>query len=188
VSRERPEQPETFVCRSCLHIQQDNARRRFRHPEIGSEENISMKRVFLSVALAGSIIAAGIPALAQQAATDSQSNTTAQQPETERHHHGGKHGDRMARMAEKLNLSQDQQDKLKPIFEKQRDQAQAIKNDNSLSQDQKKEKFQSLRQDTMAQVNGILTPEQQQQWQQMRDKHHHGKKGESSAQSTPQGQ
>jgi periplasmic protein CpxP/Spy len=144
-----------------------------------------MKRVFLSVALAGSIIAAGIPVLAQTA-TDSQSNTTTQQPQKQWQHH---HGDRMARMAKELNLSQDQQDKLKPIFEKQRGQAQAIKNDSSLSQDQKKEKFQALRQDTMAQVNNILTPEQQQQWQQIRAKHNHGKKGEGQAQSTtPQAQ
>ncbi len=146
-----------------------------------------MKRVFLSVALAGSIIAAGIPALAQTA-TESQNNTTTtQQPEG--HRHGGKHGDRMARMAKKLNLSQDQQDKLKPIFEKQREQAQAIKGDTSLTQDQKKDKFKALHQDTMAQVNGILTPEQQQQWQQMKAKHHHGEKGGTQAQgSAPQGQ
>lgn len=145
-----------------------------------------MKRVFLSVALAGSIIAAEIPALAQTA-TDSQSNATTQQSEGH-WHHGGKHRDRMARMAKKLNLSQDQQDKLKPIFEKQREQAKAIKNDGSLTPDQKKEKFQALRQDTMAQMNGILTPEQQQQWQQMREKHRHGKKGGSSTSSAPQGQ
>ena len=143
-----------------------------------------MKRVLLTAALTGSMIVAGLPALAQSA-TDSQ-NSTQQQP-AKQWHHGGKHGDRMARMAKKLNLTQDQQDKLKPILEKQHEQAKAIKNDSSLTQDQKKEKFQALRQDTMAQVNGILTPEQQQQWQQMRAKHHHGNKGEAQG-STPQGQ
>ncbi|MGZ4786873.1 MAG: hypothetical protein ACXVZX_00025 [Terriglobales bacterium] len=142
-----------------------------------------MKRVFLSVALAGSMIAAGLPALAQTA-TDSQNNSATNQQPEKQWHHGGKHGDRMARMAKKLNLTQEQQDKLKPVFEKQHEQAKAIKNDSSLTQDQKKEKFQALRQDTMAQVNGILTPEQQQQWQQMRAKHHHGNKGDGQPQSS----
>ncbi|HVZ16518.1 MAG TPA: hypothetical protein VG897_05340 [Terriglobales bacterium] len=139
-----------------------------------------MKRVFLTAALAGSMIVAGLPALAQT--TESQSNATQQQSSNEGRHRG-KHGDHFARMAKKLNLTQDQQDKLKPIFQKQREQAQAIKNDTSLSKEQKKEKFQALRQDTMTQVNGILTPEQQQQWQQMRAKHHHGNKGNTQSQS-----
>ena len=91
-------------------------------------------------------------------------------------------------MAKKLNLSQDQQNQLKPIFEKQREQAKAIKNDTSLTPDQKKEKFQSLRQDTMAQVKNILTPEQQQQWEQMRAKHRHGNNGEAQPPAAaPQG-
>lgn len=92
----------------------------------------------------------------------------------------------MARLAKKLNLSQDQQTQLKPIFQNQRQQAKAIRKDSSLTKDQKKEKFQSLRQDTMAKVNNILTPQQQQQWQQMREKHQH--KGGAQPQSTnPQG-
>jgi len=142
-----------------------------------------MKRVFLSAALAGLMIAAGLPAIAQSA--DSQTSTTTQQPAGEGHH-GGKHGKHFARMAKKLNLTQDQQAKLKPIFEQRHQQAQAIKNDSSLTADQKKEKMQELRQSTMAQMNGILTPEQQQQWQQMRAKHHHGGKDANQA-ATPQG-
>jgi Spy/CpxP family protein refolding chaperone len=137
-----------------------------------------MKRVLLSVALAGSMIAAGLPALAQTA-TDSQNNTTSTTQQPEKHWRHGKHGDHMAQMAKKLNLTQEQQDKLKPILEKQREQAQAIKNDSSLTSDQKREKFKALRQDMMSQVNGILTPEQQQQLQEMRSRHHRGNKGES---------
>ena len=148
-----------------------------------------MKRLFLSAALAGTMLAAGLTMTAQTA-TSSQSDTTATQQQSQqtgrKHwHHRGKH--RMAMMAKKLNLSQDQQNQLKPIFQKQHEQAKAIKNDNSLTQDQKKEKFQALHQDTMAQVNNILTPEQQQQWEQMRQKHQQGNKGESQA-PAPQGQ
>lgn len=144
-----------------------------------------MKRILLSAALAGTMIAAGLPALAQTA-TDSQSTTTpniTQQQQGKHWRHHGKH--RFERMAKELNLSQDQQNQLKPIFQGQHQQAKAIKNDSSLTPDQKKEKFQALRQDTMAKVNSILTPEQQQQWQQMRARHH--KSGEQPQATNPQG-
>src|SRR3954467_4734116 len=128
-----------------------------------------MNRIWMTATLGVALIGAGISAVAQTATTD-QNNppTTNTQPSEQTGHwgHGGGHGDHMARIAKKLNLSQDQQDKLKPVMEKQREQAKAIWNDSALSQDQKKEKMAELHKDTQAQVNGILTPEQQQQWQQ----------------------
>ncbi len=142
-----------------------------------------MKRILLSAALAGTMIAAGLPTFAQTA-TESQSATSATQQSQGKHWRH--HGNRMARMAKKLNLSQDQQNQLKPIFESQHQQAKAIKSDTSLTPDQKKEKFQALRQDTMAKMNNILTPEQQQQWQQMRARHEH-KGGEQPQSTNPQG-
>jgi Spy/CpxP family protein refolding chaperone len=146
-----------------------------------------MKRILLTAALAaGSILAAGLPAAAQTA-TDSQTTPSTPQ-QTKRGHWHHRHHNRAAYMAKKLNLTQDQQTQLKPIFEKQHEQAKAIKNDSSLTADQKKEKFQSLRQGTMAQVNNILTPEQQQQWQQMKAKHQHGSNGETQPPAAaPQG-
>ena len=143
-----------------------------------------MKRIVLSAALAGTMIAAGLPALAQTA-TDSQGTTSNATPQQEGKHWGHHGKNRFEHMAKKLNLSQDQQNQLKPILETQRQQAQTIKNDTSLTSEQKKEKFQALRQDTMAKMNNILTPEQQQQWQQMRAKHH--KDGEQTQTTTPQG-
>ncbi len=94
------------------------------------------------------------------------------------------------RMAEKLNLSQAQQDQIKPLMQKQREQAKAIWQDNSLTQDQKRTKMQQLHQDTQAQLNTILTPDQQQQWQQMRQnfrQHRHGQAPATDSQQTPQG-
>jgi len=142
-----------------------------------------MKRLLLSAALAGTMIAAGIPTFAQTATESQSTPSTTQQTQGKHWRH---HGNRMAHMAKKLNLSQDQQNQLKPIFQAQHEQAKAIRNDSSLTQDQKKEKFQALRQDTMAKMNSILTPEQQQQWQQMRAKHEH-KGGEQPQSTNPQG-
>jgi len=147
-----------------------------------------MKRLLLTAALAGTIFTAAFPAVAQTA-TDTQNtapSTTQQQTPTKHWHHHHRH--QLARMTKKLNLSQDQQNQLKPIFQAQHQQAKAIHDDASLTQDQKKEKFQALRQDTMAKVNGILTPEQQQQWQAMRAKRQHGTNGDNQPPAAaPQG-
>ena len=75
--------------------------------------------------------------------------------------------------AQALNLTPDQQSKLQPLFQQQREQMQALHNDTSLTPDQRKAKAQQLHQDFQAQLNGILTPEQQQQLQQMRGHRRH---------------
>lgn len=114
------------------------------------------------------MIAAGIPAIGQTS-TDSQTGTTSGTTTQNAPVHGRRgfhHGDGFNRMAQGLNLTQQQQDQLKPIFEKQHEQVQAIRQDASLSEDQKKQKIEALHQDAQAQIKGILTPEQQQQWEQ----------------------
>jgi Spy/CpxP family protein refolding chaperone len=68
----------------------------------------------------------------------------------------------------RLNLTPEQKTKLQPIFQSSRQQMQAVRNDASLTPEQKQAKIREIRQNTQSQVNGILTPEQQQQWQQMR--------------------
>ncbi len=128
-----------------------------------------MKKIFLSAALSAAIIAAGIPALAQTA-TDSQSGTSdaTSQNTPMKGRRGLHHGDGFNNLSQKLNLTQQQQDQLKPVFQKQHEQVQAIRKDSSLTEDQKKQKIAALRQDTQAQINNVLTPEQQQQWEQMK--------------------
>jgi Spy/CpxP family protein refolding chaperone len=133
----------------------------------GNEE---MKRLVISAVLSTAIMAAGIPAIAQTA-TDTQSGTnsaTTQATPNQGYGHHGRGAHMRQMMMSKLNLTQQQQDQLTPIFQKQRDAAKAIKQDTTLTPDQRKQKFDALRQDTQAQVNSVLTPEQQQQWAQMK--------------------
>ena len=126
-----------------------------------------MKRVLLATALSAAMAMATVPVFAQSTSSDQGTQTTTTAPQRGMHRRG-QHGDHMQKMAQKLNLSQQQQDQLKPIFQSSRDQAKAIKNDTSLSADQKKEKLQALREQTKSQISGILTPEQQQQMAQMK--------------------
>ncbi len=125
-----------------------------------------MKRVLIATALSAAMAMATVPVFAQSSSSDQGTQTTTTTPQPGMHR--GKHGDHMQMMAKKLNLTQQQQDQLKPIFQSTRDQAKAIKNDTTLSADQKQAKLKALHEQTKSQVNGILTPEQQQQMAQMR--------------------
>jgi hypothetical protein len=70
-----------------------------------------------------------------------------------------------------LNLSSDQQAKIRPILENESQQMQTLRGDTSMSREDKMTKMRSLREGTMSQITPILTSEQQQKWQQMQQRH-----------------
>jgi periplasmic protein CpxP/Spy len=115
----------------------------------------------------GAALAIGAPVFAQTAPDSGQENPQAQTaPKGYRHH-----GDRMKKLSQELNLTPDQQAKIKPIFQQARAQGKTIHQDASLTKEQKMAKMKELRQNTMAQMNEILTPEQQATWKQLREQH-----------------
>ena len=61
---------------------------------------------------------------------------------------------------EKLNLSQDQKNQIKQFRENAKSQIEAVRNDSSLTPEQKEEKIRQIRRETHKQVLGVLTPEQ----------------------------
>jgi Spy/CpxP family protein refolding chaperone len=91
-------------------------------------------------------------------------------------------GHGMGAMA-KLNLSDDQRAKIQPILKSSREQAHAVRNDATLTPEQKQAKMRDIHQGAMTQVNSLLTPEQQQQWQQMRE--HRGPGGKHGPPPAP---
>jgi Spy/CpxP family protein refolding chaperone len=62
---------------------------------------------------------------------------------------------------ESLNLTDDQKAKVKDIFADAKTKRQAVSNDTSLSDDQKKAKLKELHEGTLAKLNAVLTPDQQ---------------------------
>ena len=76
--------------------------------------------------------------------------------------------DQIKHLSKKLNLSDDQQAKLKPILEDQRKQMEAIHSDSSLSREDRFSKMQALRQSSDAQIKGVLNEEQQKNFDKMR--------------------
>lgn len=84
------------------------------------------------------------------------------------HHPMGSVDDQIKHLSKKLNLSDDQQAKLKPILEDQRKQMEAIHGDGSLSREDRFGKMQALRQSSDAEIKSVLNEEQQKSFDKMR--------------------
>jgi Spy/CpxP family protein refolding chaperone len=62
---------------------------------------------------------------------------------------------------ESLSLTDDQRAKVKDIFADAKTKHQAVANDTTLTDDQKKAKLKELHESTLTKVNAVLTPDQQ---------------------------
>ena len=66
----------------------------------------------------------------------------------------------LERLKSQLDLTPDQIEKIKPIVEKQREKLKALKDDTSIPQDQKRDKFREIFVASMEEMKPIFTPEQ----------------------------
>ena len=76
--------------------------------------------------------------------------------------------DRMQQIAQDLNLTEDQKTQLKPIFKKEADKLKALRDDTSLTREQRQEKVKAIREELRKEVKPVLTAEQWEKWQKMR--------------------
>lgn len=84
------------------------------------------------------------------------------------HGHGAMSADQHLQMlSEKLNLTEDQKAKIKPILEEHLKDRDAIMKDQSLSMDQKHEKIKASMDDSRAKIDPILNDQQKKQLDQM---------------------
>ncbi len=77
---------------------------------------------------------------------------------------GGGRQDRLNRIAEELKLTDEQKEKLKPVFREETKKLQELRKDTTLSRPERREKQKAIREDLRAKVKPILTPEQLEQW------------------------
>ncbi len=94
----------------------------------------------------------------------------------------------MQMLAQKLNLTDAQKQQFQQIGQQMRQQGMAIHNDSSLTDDQKKEKMQSLRKQSHQQMFAILTPEQKDQLKQLREQRKKDQEKEKGATGQDNGQ
>jgi len=81
---------------------------------------------------------------------------------------------RLQMLTKQLNLTSDQQEKIKPILENESQQMQTLRQDSSLSREDRMSKMQQIRQSTHAQIRSNLTSDQQQKFDEMMSHMGHG--------------
>jgi protein CpxP len=74
----------------------------------------------------------------------------------------------MDKMSTALGLSADQKTQVQGTMKDQMSQAQSVRQDSSLNQDQKKDKLKQLHESTQSKINAVLTPDQQKKFAEMR--------------------
>jgi Spy/CpxP family protein refolding chaperone len=121
-------------------------------------------------ALGAVLLAAPTMGFAQENATPPASNdqATTQAMGNRGHMRQADPAKRLEWMSKKLNLTDDQKAKLQPIFQDEFQQMKAVRDDASLSREQRHEKMMQIRQTFHPQVTAVLTPEQQQKLEQMK--------------------
>ena len=74
------------------------------------------------------------------------------------------------RMVEQLNLTADQKPKVQAIMDTQMQKMRDLRQDTSLTAEDRKAKMKTIREDIATQMKAVLTPEQFQKWQDMRNR------------------
>jgi periplasmic protein CpxP/Spy len=113
---------------------------------------MKIERILGGLVSLGMVAALAVPV----ALANSQATPAPQAAGKEMGMHGG-----LQAAVESLNLTDDQKAKVKDIFADAKTKRQAVSNDASLSDEQKKAKMKELHSATMAKLNEVLTPEQQ---------------------------
>jgi Spy/CpxP family protein refolding chaperone len=75
----------------------------------------------------------------------------------------------MRELSEKLNLTDAQKAAIKPILANDANEIKAVRQDGSLSKEQKMAKVKEIRDSSVEQINAILTPDQQKEFAELRN-------------------
>ena len=130
-----------------------------------------MLKQCLLVLLAAGLISITAPFAAAQASNDSPPNN--QQPAQGNggwHHGPPDPAQRTQELTKKLNLTSDQQTKVQGIFQSEHSQMESLRQDTSLSQQDRHAKMMEIHKSTDAQIRALLDSNQQTKWDEMQAK------------------
>ncbi|MGA3169408.1 MAG: hypothetical protein ABSE62_00185 [Chthoniobacteraceae bacterium] len=100
----------------------------------------------------------------------------------------GGQGDMLARLTTQLGLTTDEQGQIKPILDAAHTQIESIRQNTSLTPEQKFAQIKTVMDAAHGQINGILTPAQQEQLASLKGQfHHHNHHGWPSPSPTTSG-
>jgi Spy/CpxP family protein refolding chaperone len=92
-------------------------------------------------------------------------------------------------LSQQLNLTTDQQAKLQPVFQNEEQQIKAIRENSTLSEDQKHDQIRQIHDSFQPQVQSVLTPGQKQKLEQLEEQgrqRHQEKMDNSNEGAAPQ--
>jgi len=98
----------------------------------------------------------------------------------------GRRGDSTAMLTKALNLTTDQQTQVKSINDDTRSQMMAVRNDTSLSQDDKRSKMMDLHKSSNDKIRAVLTDEQKTKFDAMQAKMQERMKNRGQGEAAPQ--
>jgi len=127
-----------------------------------------MSRDFRSSILALLVVLAVGMMLAAQASHALQTGPAAQDRSAMGAPAAGSPESHLKMLSEKLNLTDDQKARIKPILEDEGQQMKAVRDDTALSDQQRHAKMKGIHESFHDQINAVLTPEQQGKWKQMK--------------------
>ena len=141
-----------------------------------------MLKQCLLVLLAAGLISITAPFAAAQASNDSPPNN--QQPAQGNggwHHGPPDPAQRTQELTKKLKLTSDQQTKVQDILQSEHSRMESLRQDTSLSQQDRRTKMMDIHKTGDAQIRALLDSNQQKKWDEMQAKreqwgqgHHHG--------------
>jgi Spy/CpxP family protein refolding chaperone len=135
--------------------------------------------IAMATALAFTTLAAGAQTQPSSAPTGATAEHHRQMPDADH---------QLQRMTKHLNLTEAQQQQIKPILVDRDQRMQAIQSDTTLSADQRHQSMGKLMHDSSEQVRNVLTDTQRQQWDEARQRmheHRHGEPASSPTATTP---
>lgn len=117
--------------------------------------------------LAAALMLAGVVGITPFAVA--QNKPDAAKPDAPRRERREQARDRLEQMSKELNLSEEQKGKLKTIFQQEAEKIKALRDDTSLAQEKRREKARGIREEFAGKVKEVLTKEQNEKWQKLRE-------------------
>ena len=130
-----------------------------------------LKESLLSLVLSGLLFTAASMVVAQEEGTDDGQNTPSMQQSEQGGYRGMGATQHAERLAKQLNLTSDRQAKVQGILQQQQTSMQNLRQDSSLSPQDRRTKMMDIRSATNTQIRALLTADQQQKWDQMQESH-----------------
>lgn len=122
---------------------------------------MKLNKMILLMALAAGNLVAGSSAIGQ----DTTAKLTSMTTDATSHASNMGSGSSMDKLAQKLGLTDAQKEKMQSILGSGRQQARDVRQDSSLSTEEKRSKLTAIRDSVNTRLQSVLTPEQYAKWQ-----------------------